>query len=96
MSDYDNEINPGMSETKKISNDIKIPKSWKELESENAQLREELAMLEKQLEEARGIITKFLAYLGHPSKDRYSYDSPWEDVDTLARAWLAAHPEEKP
>ena len=41
MSDYDNEINPGMSETKKISNDIKIPKSWKELESENAQLRED-------------------------------------------------------
>ena len=52
MSDYDNEINPGMSETKKISNDIKIPKSWKELESENAQLREEL-------EKARRVIAAY-------------------------------------
>ena len=52
MSDYDNEINSGMSETKKISNDIKIPKSWKELESENAQLREEL-------EKARRVIAAY-------------------------------------
>ena len=50
MSDYDNEINPGMPEEKKMGKDIKIPKSWKELENENAQLRAELEKWKKTAE----------------------------------------------
>jgi DNA repair exonuclease SbcCD ATPase subunit len=49
-------------------------------------------ILKRQLDEAREVIEELLNYLGHPPKDKYSYDSRWEDADKHARAYLASHP----
>jgi septal ring factor EnvC (AmiA/AmiB activator) len=88
MSDYDNEINPGMPE--KMGKDIKIPKSWKELESENAQLRADLVNRQDEVERLADTIACDFAELARLRAEL-------EEARYFRSNYLnAAHREEKP
>lgn len=85
--------------------DIKIPKSWKELESENAQLRaardklsEEVDSLTEEVEKQGDANVRLASELEEARKVIEKVAAYWnnENARDYACEWLAAHPEKKP
>lgn len=63
-------------------------------DSPHAQLEQTIAQLRASEKEARKVIKRCLQNMGVPPRDKYSYDSTWEDAYKLATTYLSTHPEE--